>query len=91
MNTLPILADFDFAYIIPVTALMIPIVAILTNHQRKMAELLHRNSGDNQLIANLQREVYELRQLVHQHAVVIDDLGMGRSLPPTSGPPSPPL
>lgn len=83
------LADWEFALIIPVMALMIPIVAILSHHQRKMAELVHRNGGDNQLIANLQREVFELRQLVHQHAVALDDLGMSK-LPTASSPQFPP-
>lgn len=69
-------ADWEFALIIPVMALLIPIVAILTYHQRKMAEIIHRNGGENQLIANMQREIHELRQQVHQQTVALDDLGL---------------
>lgn len=34
------MGDFRFEYLIPITALLIPIVAILTAHQRKMAEMM---------------------------------------------------
>lgn len=34
------MGDFRFEYLIPITALLIPIVAILTRHQRQMAELM---------------------------------------------------
>jgi hypothetical protein len=87
----PVLADWEFALIIPVMALLIPIVAILSHHQRKMAEIIHRNTGDNQLIANLQRELFELRQLVHQHAVALDDLGMKPLQTQSPQSPPPPL
>lgn len=80
MNLSPLnfMADFEWGLLVPITIFMIPIIAILTRHQQKMAELLHRTPGDQQhLIAALQREVYELRQMVLQHAVALDDLGMG--------------
>jgi len=88
MNIPTIFADPDFIWaIIPVTALMIPIVAILTYHQRKMAEIMHRSGGENHLIANLQREIYELRQQLNAHTVVLDDLGMRPSVTPLEIPP----
>ncbi|MEQ1824273.1 MAG: hypothetical protein ABL949_17335, partial [Fimbriimonadaceae bacterium] len=62
LSPLNLVADFGpetLAVMIPIVALMIPVVAILTKHQQKMAELVHRGGQDNQLIANLQREVYE--------------------------------
>ncbi len=94
LSALNLLADFGpemAAVVVPLGIFMIPIVAILTKHQQKMAELMHHGGQDNQLIANLQREVYELRQMVIQHAVALDDIGMGRgSLPPTNPPASPP-
>lgn len=56
--------------------LSIPIVAILTKHQRKMAELVHQNA---QPIANaetqmLRQEIQELKSLVHQQAIALDNL-----------------
>lgn len=71
--------------LIPLTALMIPIVVALTKHQQKMAEILHRNSGDHEAIDRLSREVAELKSLVHQQTINIDSLAGSRSAitPPT--------
>jgi len=55
----------------------IPITGILTHHQRKMAELLNRpgaRNSDPDTIARLAHEVSELRQLVAQQAIALDDL-----------------
>lgn len=64
------------ALIIPVIIFMIPIIAILTHHQRKMAELTHSRwqGQSNTDIERLNREVQELKQLVHQQAILIDNL-----------------
>lgn len=78
--------------LVPVTALCIPIVAILTRHQQKMAELLR--SGHAQLpqqtqgeIAHLQREVAQLKQIVSQQSILIDDLtDLKKGLNPTNPP-----
>lgn len=94
MNLSPLnfMADFEWGLLVPITIFMIPIIAILTRHQQKMAELLHRGPGDQQhLIAALQREVYELRQMVLQHAVALDDLGMGDKQLPVGTHPSQPV
>ena len=51
----------------------IPIIAILTHHQRKMAELIHggqRNQQDN----NLASEIMALRQALAQQSIAIDNL-----------------
>lgn len=82
---------------IPIIIFMIPIVAILTRHQQRMAEILHQSNAHHALgqgseIANLRSEVNELKQLLSQQAILIDDLSHSRpgpSLPPP-GPPSPP-
>lgn len=69
--------------LIPIIIFMIPIVAILTNHQRKMAELLHgsrQNSLPSPEVDALRREVQELKQIVHQQTIAIDNL---RQLPPS--------
>jgi hypothetical protein len=55
----------------------IPITAILTAHQRKMVELLHRQGlagSEPDSVARLAHEVAELRQLMTQQAIVLDDL-----------------
>lgn len=71
-------------FMIPLVIFMIPIVAILTSHQRKMAELLH-GSRQQQLpspeIDALRREVLELKQIVHQQTIAIDGI---RQLPPAT-------
>jgi hypothetical protein len=61
--------------------LMIPIVAILTAHQRKMAEL-YRQGGvapvaDPQTqirLAQLESEVGRLRELVHEQTIALDSM-----------------
>ncbi len=72
--------------IIPILIFLIPIIAILTAHQRKMAELIHgkENSQQNPEVAALRHEVYELKQLIHQQAIAIDNLTSQnvRSMPP---------
>ncbi len=68
-------------------ALGIPIVAILTSHQQKMARLF----GENQRAANatspethaLREELRELKSLVHQQSIAIDNLT--RPLPTQDG------
>jgi len=73
--------------IVPVVIFMIPIIAILTSHQRKMAELM-RPSGqpvDARVVYEieaLRREVTELKTLLHQQAIAIDNIAP-RLAPPT--------
>lgn len=63
----------QLAIFIPIIIFMIPIVAILTKHQQKMAEILHsRPQVPNEEILALRREVADLRQLVHQQAIALD-------------------
>ncbi len=54
----------------------LPIVAVLTSHQQKMAAIIHgRNQGQNPAeIDALRHEVNELKQLVHQQTIVTDNL-----------------
>jgi len=63
---------------VPIIALMIPIVAILTAHQRKMAEIVHgrTNEGGSQEaeITALRSEVAQLKQLMHQQAIALDSM-----------------
>lgn len=77
--------------LIPIVAIVmvfgIPIVAILTAHQRKMAELFHSRNAQPQYnpeIAALREEVRELKQLIHQQAITMDNLVQTRVTPPPS-------
>lgn len=56
---------------IPIIFLMIPIVAILTSHQQKMARLMRERAPQNN---GLEEEVRELRQLLHQQTIALDDV-----------------
>ena len=86
------------ALMIPIAALCIPIVAILTSHQQKMANMFAQQSqGKSQLTSEelnaLRREVMELKSLVHQQAIAIDNLSRPVSTPVSTGfaamPPAP--
>ncbi len=78
--------------LIPIMAvglpLSIPIIAILTHHQRKMAEIYAgRNQADStQLhaeVARLREEVRELRATVHEQMIALDGVSqLTSSTPP---------
>lgn len=61
---------------IPIVIFMIPIIAILTSHQQRMAKILHESGqhGNNAEINALRGEVQQLRELVHQQAIQVDNL-----------------
>lgn len=63
------------ALLIPITIFMIPIVAILTHHQRKMAEMMRHQQphGQSNEISEIRREMQELKQIVAQQAIQMDD------------------
>jgi len=73
---------YMFPLMIPIIALTIPIVAILTGHQRRMAEIMYRNggpgsAGDQRLLYELEclrRELADVRGLLNQQAIAIDNL-----------------
>lgn len=69
---------------IPIVAIMmvfgIPLVAILTHHQRKMAELIH-SKGVTEIspvvldeVQRLRAEVQQLRQELHETTIALDDM-----------------
>lgn len=77
---------FDAEALVPIFAILmvfgIPMVAILTAHQRKMAELMRGNQTNDQS-ANLARElqmmreeVRSLKDQVNRQALVLDDRGV---------------
>lgn len=53
-------------------------VAILTYHQRKMTELIHGKANQQQTrqveSQKMENEMRELRQLVHQQTIALDDV-----------------
>lgn len=67
----------NVAIMIPILALLIPVVAILTKHQQRMAELIHggeQNRQSSQEMHALRHEIAELRSLVHQQSIAVDNL-----------------
>ena len=68
------------AIVVPIAIFSIPIVVILTNHQRKMAELIHarhNDKGDNKLqerVAQLEHEVTEMKDRMNTSAIENDRL-----------------
>ncbi|MBS1706136.1 MAG: hypothetical protein JST40_09700 [Armatimonadetes bacterium] len=83
-----LLADFEPALLIPILTVAlifgIPIIAILTAHQRKMAELMHGNpANNNHLIGEVQalrHEVQQLKEMLHTQMLANDRPAL--SVPP---------
>ncbi len=62
---------------IPIVALMIPIVAILVNHQQRMATIIHGSQAQNvndPKIDALQEQVSQLQQQMNQFAFALDGI-----------------
>ena len=68
---------------------LIPIIAILTSHQRKMAELIHgRKEQQGQQadtlphvhdrLSHMEREMAELKDLVRNQTIALDNLANAR-------------
>lgn len=60
-----------------VFALMIPIIAMLTYHQRKMAEIIRKDnlqSLPSPEVDSLRREISQLRDVVGSLAINVDNL-----------------
>ncbi len=68
--------------LIPIIALLIPIVALLTRHQQKMAVILNKGESNNSEIANLRREIAELKALVHNQTIALDNVKSYSLQPP---------
>lgn len=69
----------DFIPVVAIVATFsIPVVAILTYHQRKMTELIHGKANQQHTVQaetqRIEHEMRELRQLVHQQTIAIDDV-----------------
>src|SRR5690242_8055401 len=88
MKALPLASIADD--LVPLLGVMfvfsIPLVAILTSHQRKMAELVRKNNEDPRLL----HEVEALKLQVHQLRHQADDLTVRPDSSPVTVPPPPP-
>ena len=68
--------------LIPIMALMIPIIAMLIKHQTNMAQIIHGRPLDGNLNQNqlnsynpqLTDEVRQLRELMQQQTIALDNL-----------------
>lgn len=71
-------------FVIGLVVFLIPIIAILTSHQQKMARIFRENqaTGDTNDIAALRSEIARLTQAVHQNTIAIDALAQRQSQPP---------
>lgn len=66
-----------FVAILAIMGVMsVPIVAILTNHQRRMAEIVHgsENGEQGRRIVAMEHEIAELRHLMSEQMIVLDDI-----------------
>jgi hypothetical protein len=85
--SLPIAFDLGpetFGLAVPIIIFLIPIVAILTKHQQKMAEIMHSgalNQGSNREVEILRAEVGELKAMIQQQTIAIDNLQMMQRQP----------
>lgn len=66
---------------IPLLALLIPIIVVLTKHQQKMAELYRDTKGNDNLNASLlnelqalRGEIGTLRDQVNRQEIAVDDM-----------------
>lgn len=72
-------AEVIASILVPLVIFTIPIVAILTKHQQKMAELMRQDVQTNvnpnvNDIAALRYDVQELRQMVSSLTITVDSL-----------------
>ena len=74
------------AVTVPIALFSVPIIWILSIHQRKMAEIIHGSkAASNQAeIAALQQQMEELRQVVGQQTFAVEDLRSRVALPSTA-------
>jgi len=71
---------------LPILALLIPIIAVMTKHQQKMAEIIHGGSQTRAELDAVQAEVHQLRAMVQHQAQALNEL---RGLQPRAEAPIP--
>lgn len=65
-----------FGMFLGLVTLLIPIILILTHHQRKMAELIHKRADADRVLLEteaLRREVAELRDRLNHQMLEADN------------------
>jgi hypothetical protein len=64
--------------------MMVPVVAILTKHQQKMAAILHSRppAADDERLARVEAEVAAMRDLLNRQALILEELNS--KLPPAA-------
>jgi len=71
--------DNVVAVFVVLIAMMVPIVVVFTKHQQKMAIIFRGNSqNSDEVVHRLTAEMSELRSLVTQQALAIDNLADGQ-------------
>ncbi len=72
------LFDSDVVWVlVPLAALAVPVVKVLSRHQTQMAQIIHgQNQGNpnNQETSEIREEVRQLRELMHQQTIALDNL-----------------
>jgi hypothetical protein len=72
------LAPAILSLMIPIVALCIPIVRIMTKHQQSMTEMFRSSNNTNgqqgQEISMLREDMRQIRELVTSQSILIDDL-----------------
>ena len=71
--------------LIPLTALMIPIIAILIHHQQRMAQIVHGRGINPELeneVRALRQEVQQLRQMMTYQNIPHEMAGTPAMVPP---------
>lgn len=71
--------DDIFPFLIGALIFMIPIIAILTQHQRKMALIMRGRDEQGRAVKTpdvdqVREEMNELRQLIHQQSIALDNM-----------------
>lgn len=77
-------SDEWMPFVLGAIMFLIPIIAILTAHQQKMARIFAERqpqSNSDEMVA-LRAEIARLTQAVHQNTIAIDTLAGKQSLPP---------
>ena len=79
-------------FVLGFVVFLIPIIAILTSHQQKMAKIFRDNQSteDSHDMAALRAEISRLTQAVHQNTIAIDALAQRQSPGPMLADQNPP-
>ncbi|HXH61534.1 MAG TPA: hypothetical protein VNI20_09265 [Fimbriimonadaceae bacterium] len=86
--------DMIMALVLGGIVLMTPVIAIVTYHQRKMAEIVHKaKSGDGLQtviaeLVKLRQEVKSLREQTNANTIALDDVRSRAGLESKEQPPS---